>query len=110
MAFIINLCITPFYILQVVYVKDILNQNTIYISYMEISSLFGIIVGSYIVPKIVKNNKKLNIIFLSIIFLSITYALYSLPKILDFINNILFIYIILISFFFGFWGLFRQFH
>ncbi|APT75178.1 hypothetical protein XO10_01355 [Marinitoga sp. 1135] len=104
MAFIVNLCITPFYILQVVYVKDILNQNSIYISYMEISTLSGIIIGSYIISKISKKIKNLNTIVVSIIFLSITYALYVLPQIIIVENYNLFIYIVFISFFFGFFG------
>ncbi len=98
----LNFSIVPFNVLRPVYVVEVLNLGVEGLSYIGISLLVGMILGGYLMGIKGKNIKPMTAIGLGLSLISIMYMLLGVPGYFNFSSIINIIYVICVTFLFGF--------
>lgn len=102
LGILVNFSLAPFFALETVYVKDLLCFGPEGITIIEMSSAFGVILGSILIKKISKKIKGPQLAFLGILGLGISYSGYSFLTFLNIGKLPLSLFLIIISVFLDF--------
>lgn len=98
----INFSLVPFNVLRPVYVVEVLNLGVEGLSYLGLALLFGMMVGGIIVGKFGKGINPIRAIGFGLAMVAFNYALLGAIEFFHFSTVFSLIYVIVVSFFFGF--------
>ena len=102
LAAFINFSLVPYNVLKPVYVDEVLNLGIKGLSYMGISILLGMLIGGLFMG--IKRSKfnQINAIGFGLSSMGLMYLLLGVPGYTNFSNSINLLYVLVITFFFGF--------
>jgi DHA3 family macrolide efflux protein-like MFS transporter len=102
LAAFLNFALVPLNVLRPVYVAEVLNLGVEGLSYLGMAVMIGMVVGGYIIGAKGKNINTITGIGVGLLLLGFTYMLMGIPGYTNFSSNTNLMFVIVISFFFGF--------
>jgi len=102
LAAFLNFSLVPYNVLRPVYVSEILNLGVEGLSYLGVSMLIGMIVGGYFMGIKGKNFNPISAIGFGLTFMGFMYMLLGIPEFTNFGVTMDIVYVIGVSFLFGF--------